>query len=304
MTATTQNPPAAFKPGDRVPVAWKHTLHMEHGQTSNRLTYSPEHPFGEPGRTYSAEYTISSTPLYADPVPPSDAGDGLRERTADPQIDGALVLLALAIENGDPQAELQARIDHLRADYQADRATHLAENEALQAVLVSKGAEIDRLKAENGRLTAERDEAATDRDALLGAAGFKPGPKSGPSLKVILDDIEGMRPAMIKARREAERAFGDAILWQMSAAEGHHEPLLLRVWQQRRAAESRATRAEAECERMKGAVEAENEACAAVADDHAKAWGAGMGTPALVIANAIRDRRASSTLAAIKGETT
>jgi hypothetical protein len=64
-------------------VAWKHTLHMEHDQTSVRLTHSPDHPFGEPGRTYSAEYTVTSTPLYAslrpsDP-PAAQAGEGWRE---------------------------------------------------------------------------------------------------------------------------------------------------------------------------------------------------------------------------------
>lgn len=57
------------------PSAWLHTVHMELNQTMTRLTDSPENPWGKPGRDYSAEYEVTSEPLYkgaalpVDPVP-------------------------------------------------------------------------------------------------------------------------------------------------------------------------------------------------------------------------------------------
>ncbi len=54
------------------PVAWRHTLHMELNQTTERLTASPENPFGKPGRDYSEEYEVTSTPLHALPEPAAD----------------------------------------------------------------------------------------------------------------------------------------------------------------------------------------------------------------------------------------
>ena len=54
------------------PVAWLHTLHMEGGQTYERLLdhdgTDPDEPrrtgFGVPGRNYSEEYTVTAEPLY------------------------------------------------------------------------------------------------------------------------------------------------------------------------------------------------------------------------------------------------
>jgi len=46
------------------PVAWLHTMHMELDQTYDRLTASPDNPWGEPGEDYSAEYHVTSEPLY------------------------------------------------------------------------------------------------------------------------------------------------------------------------------------------------------------------------------------------------
>lgn len=54
------------------PVAWMHTLHMERGQTMERLSDwdgvdddCPElTAFGRPGRDYSEEYPVTTTPLY------------------------------------------------------------------------------------------------------------------------------------------------------------------------------------------------------------------------------------------------
>jgi hypothetical protein len=58
-----------------VPVGWMHTMHMEQGQTYERLLDwdgvdddEPERTaFGLPGRDYSEEYLVTSTPLYALP---------------------------------------------------------------------------------------------------------------------------------------------------------------------------------------------------------------------------------------------
>lgn len=55
------------------PVAYLHTLHMEGGQTYDRLTmwngvdpYEPRRTaFGFPDRDYSPEYHVTTTPLYA-----------------------------------------------------------------------------------------------------------------------------------------------------------------------------------------------------------------------------------------------
>lgn len=61
-------------PGDE-PVAYLHTMHMEGGQTYDRLTawngVDEDEPsrtaFGFPGRDYSEEYRVTTTPLYASP---------------------------------------------------------------------------------------------------------------------------------------------------------------------------------------------------------------------------------------------
>lgn len=60
------------------PSAWLHTIHMELNQTMTRLTDSPENPWGKPGRDYSAEYEVTSEPLYkgaALPQAPAEAGE-------------------------------------------------------------------------------------------------------------------------------------------------------------------------------------------------------------------------------------
>ena len=122
--------------------------------------------------------------------------------------------------------------------------------------------QISTLKAEPteqtiARLTRERDEAEADRDALLAAIGFKPGPL-GTELrrKVILDDAGGLRGAMVKARREAADVQCDADLWTMRMLEEWPgDTLLLRLWRQRREAVKRAKAAEAalaESERKRG----------------------------------------------------
>lgn len=67
--------PSALSGDAGEPVAYLHTLHMEGGQTYERLTMhnglDPDDArvtaFGIPGRDYSEEYSVSTTPLYALP---------------------------------------------------------------------------------------------------------------------------------------------------------------------------------------------------------------------------------------------
>ena len=95
--------------------------------------------------------------------------------------------------------------------------------------------------ADRARLRAERDGAVEERDALRQAAGFKPGPfDSDLSRKVILDDIAGLRPAMVRARRERDAAQDDAMLWQ--ATLDRRPALLVRVWKRARTAERELSR--------------------------------------------------------------
>lgn len=72
------------------PAAWLHTLHMELGQTAQRLSLSPDNPFGTPGRDYSAEYTVTSEPLYRSGqlVPVPSAGTLEKHVMVCPQCDG------------------------------------------------------------------------------------------------------------------------------------------------------------------------------------------------------------------------
>lgn len=52
-------------------VAWMHTMHCELGQAMTRLSDSPKHPFGVADEDYSAEFAITSQPLYTNPPTPS-----------------------------------------------------------------------------------------------------------------------------------------------------------------------------------------------------------------------------------------
>lgn len=54
-------------------VAWLHTLHMEMGQTSERLSSTEDSPWGRPGRDYSEEYSATSEALV-----PASALEALR----------------------------------------------------------------------------------------------------------------------------------------------------------------------------------------------------------------------------------
>ena len=53
------------------PVAWLHTLDNTEGIEGNEplteLSFSPESPFGVPGRDHSEEFRVTSTPLYSEP---------------------------------------------------------------------------------------------------------------------------------------------------------------------------------------------------------------------------------------------
>ncbi|SCB30757.1 hypothetical protein [Rhizobium lusitanum] len=58
----------------RNPSAWAHRLNLELDQFLTEFTGEPEHPFGEPGVEFSAEFTVNSTPLHA-PLPIAGKGD-------------------------------------------------------------------------------------------------------------------------------------------------------------------------------------------------------------------------------------
>ncbi len=60
MTSSDNN-----RPGEVEPLAWLHTMHMELDQTSVRLGFSDQNPWGAPGVDYSAEYVVTVQPLYA-----------------------------------------------------------------------------------------------------------------------------------------------------------------------------------------------------------------------------------------------
>jgi len=46
------------------PVAWLHTMHYETDETHEVVDFLEESPFGIPGEDYSAEYKVTTEPLY------------------------------------------------------------------------------------------------------------------------------------------------------------------------------------------------------------------------------------------------
>jgi hypothetical protein len=126
------------------------------------------------------------------------------------------------------------------------------------------------------------------------------------------DEIEALLLGMAKAHAlgssffdaesvsTCERAAAElaSLRERLAKAEGllhaNGTPRFNEAMRRAEAAEARALLAES---KLAEAVEAEREACATVADDHASTWGLAHGTPATVIAAAIRAR---STLTKIK----
>lgn len=98
------------------------------------------------------------------------------------------------------------------------RQEYLERAEAAERELISLTALKD-IHAEK-RHEADRRAASAekDRDALLSALGFKPGPIGG-DRQVILADVSGLRPEMVKARREAAEAESEALTWRYLAEE-------------------------------------------------------------------------------------
>jgi len=93
-----------------LPVAYLHTLHMEGGQTNERLSswdgvdeYEPSRTaFGSPGRDYSEEYFVTTQPLYTRIIPPvSSYADGVQD----------------AAKVAEDQTRLNVRACRVRADY-------------------------------------------------------------------------------------------------------------------------------------------------------------------------------------------
>ena len=54
---------------ERQAVAWRHTMHYEHGHRFE-LTDSPENPFGKPDIDYDKSFRVTCEPLYAEPHAP------------------------------------------------------------------------------------------------------------------------------------------------------------------------------------------------------------------------------------------
>lgn len=142
--------------------------------------------------------------------------------------------------------------------------------EALYGVAVERAlaaeAALTSLRAEHAAEVARAEEAEEQRDALLGAANFKPGPfRNDVSRKVILEDVAGMRPAMVEARRKAERARDDADLWTMRMLEEWPgDTPLIRLWRQRKDATKRALAAEASLSAHRAAQRSQDEEIAAL----------------------------------------
>ena len=90
----------------------------------------------------------------------------------------------------------------------------------------------------------EVTQAEADRDALLAALGFKAGPLGHDGRReVILDDATALRPAMVKARREALETQGDRDWLTYLIGEeihGSRSGLLLRLWNEVKALRRRA----------------------------------------------------------------
>lgn len=46
------------------PSAWLHTMHYETGETNEEVTLAKWNPWGKPGKDYSAEYKVTTQPLF------------------------------------------------------------------------------------------------------------------------------------------------------------------------------------------------------------------------------------------------
>lgn len=78
-----------------------------------------------------------------------------------------------------------------------------------------------------GKMVERRPTAEEERDALLAALGFRPGPK-GSARDVILKDSAGLRPEMVRARNAERELKSDRDWDRLAAAE------LLRKWVRRK----------------------------------------------------------------------
>ncbi|KAA0572256.1 hypothetical protein FZ983_32310 [Azospirillum sp. B21] len=153
--------------------------------------------------------------------------------------------------------ELAAKLDHgaeilghgtgalMRDSAHVLRAQKL-HTDRVDAKLVEQERQIEAQRAEVERLTM----AEADRDAVLQALGYKPGPLGNDTRReVILMDATELRPEMVKAREKAVFEESSASLYrdmldelERSLAAGG---ALLKVWAARKEAETRATTAEA-----------------------------------------------------------
>jgi hypothetical protein len=65
MSARVSSAPALRDGEERAATAYLHVMHLEHGQTQERLSMHDANPFGKPGQDYSEGYAVTCTPLFA-----------------------------------------------------------------------------------------------------------------------------------------------------------------------------------------------------------------------------------------------
>lgn len=179
---------------------------------------------------------------------PEDQND-LRDAVARAESNGRL--LPQQIENGCTW-ENSSPLWQSRMRQEADRLLASSGGKVLVARILTAETDLTKARSDLERVTAERDEAREERDALMRAAGFKPGPfRDALSRQVLLEDVAGRRPAMVEARRAAGRNQNDADLWTMRMLEQWPgDTLLTRLWRQRKDETKRADTAEAENTRL------------------------------------------------------
>lgn len=115
------------------------------------------------------------------------------------------------------------------------------------AIIKHRDAELLHLRGEVERLRCEREE-------IVISLGFK----ASASQSIIVNEARCFRPEMVEARKRAEDASSDALLWQYSCANGDHPTLLVAVWKQRKDANARADALQAQLEKVRGGCASNN----------------------------------------------
>lgn len=183
---------------------------------------------------------VVATPRDAAPVePPSDTD------TSRMAVERSIAWLSQSLTLGAPAAAEQLRALLTESHALKEDLAKLTDPAAVRANIlrgtIAKPDDLVFLHDTNGPVAA----IEADRDALLAALGWKPGPLGEDGRRdVILKDAACLRPAMVRARQEAQRAEGDAQLWHMHAADWHGSGggLLAAVWGRLKKAEAEVAR--------------------------------------------------------------